>query len=152
MKAFATESRRHRGKAFFLFSVSLCLRSNFLSRQTAQRKRKALLSVLRVLCGFNSNLSTCINPHVYEAFKLKSVPLIEEQLPGAICALYSSSDTFMLIVNFRATKSPGVSSGLLPLRLLPYESPLPKIAFSAPFAVGNDCTIFPSAEITSASK
>ena len=28
-----------------------------------------------VLCGSNSNLSTCINPHVYGAFKLKSVPL-----------------------------------------------------------------------------
>ena len=45
------------------------------STQRAQRKRKALLSALRVLCGSNSNLSTCINPHVYGAFKLKSVPL-----------------------------------------------------------------------------
>ena len=37
MKALVTETQR---KSFFLFSVSLCLRGNFLSRQ---RKRKALL-------------------------------------------------------------------------------------------------------------
>ena len=29
-----------------------------------------------VLCGSNSNLSTCVNPDLYGAFKLKSVPLI----------------------------------------------------------------------------
>ena len=34
------------------------------------------LSALYVLCCSNSNISTCINPHVYQAFKLKSVPLI----------------------------------------------------------------------------
>ena len=31
---------------------------------------------ISVLCGSYSNLSTCINPHVYRAFKLKSVPLM----------------------------------------------------------------------------
>ena len=46
------------------------------STQRAQRKRKALPGALRVLCGSNSILSTCINPDVYGAFKLKSVPLI----------------------------------------------------------------------------
>ncbi|WP_257267082.1 hypothetical protein, partial [Endozoicomonas sp. ONNA2] len=29
-----------------------------------------------VLCGSNSNLATYINPRVYGAFKLKSVPLL----------------------------------------------------------------------------
>ena len=58
------------------------------STQRARRKRKAFHSALRVLCGSNSNLSTCINPHVYRAFKLKSVPLIYAQLPGAfLCTL-----------------------------------------------------------------
>ena len=28
-----------------------------------------------MLCGSNSNLSTCVNPDLYGAFKLKSVPL-----------------------------------------------------------------------------
>ena len=46
------------------------------STQRAQRKTKALLSALCVLCGSNSNLSTCINPDLYGVFKLKSVPLI----------------------------------------------------------------------------
>ena len=113
------------------------------STQRARRKRKAFLSALCVLCGSNSNLSTCINPHVYGAFKLKSVPLIYAQLPGAFCVLYCSSYTFRLIVNFSATKSPGVSSGL-PSSLLPKESPSPKTALSAPYAMGNDCTVFPS--------
>ena len=114
------------------------------STRRARRKRKAFLSALRVLCGSNSNLSTCINPHVYGAFKLKSVPLIYAQLSGAFCVLYCSSYTFRLIVNFSATKSPGVSSGLLPFRLLPKESPSPKTALSPPCAMGNDCTVFPS--------
>ncbi len=48
MKALATESRRHRGKVFFLFSVSLCLRGNFLSRQ---RRAFLFLHGLRVLRG-----------------------------------------------------------------------------------------------------
>ena len=56
------------GVLFFLFEPQ--------STQRAQRKRKALLGALRVLCGSNSNLSICINPDVYGAFKLKSVPLI----------------------------------------------------------------------------
>ena len=47
-------------------------------------KGKALLSALCVLCGSNSNLSTCINPHVYGAFKLKSVPLLSAVLIEAL--------------------------------------------------------------------
>ena len=38
------------------------------STQRAQRKTKALLSALCVLCGSNSNLSTCINPDLYGFF------------------------------------------------------------------------------------
>ena len=41
MKVLATQSLRHRGKAFFLFSLSLRLRGNFLSRQ-----RHNVISVL----------------------------------------------------------------------------------------------------------
>ena len=59
--------------------VSSCLCGSPLFRgfylNHKEHKGKALLSALRVLCGSNSNLSTCINPHVYGTFKLKSVPL-----------------------------------------------------------------------------
>ena len=37
--------------------------------------KEKLPGALCVLCGSNPNLSICINPHVYGAFKLKSVPL-----------------------------------------------------------------------------
>ena len=43
MKALATESRRHRGKAFFLFSVAIFFHG--------KGKEKALLRALRVLRG-----------------------------------------------------------------------------------------------------
>ena len=35
-----------------------------------------------VLCGSNSNLSTCVNPDLYGAFKLKSVPLVHVRETG----------------------------------------------------------------------
>ena len=40
-----------------------------------EHKGKALLNAL---CVPNSNLSTCINSHVYRAFMLKTLPLIQE--------------------------------------------------------------------------
>ncbi len=61
MKALATESRRHRGKSFFLFSVSLCLRGNFLSRQRRAFLFLRALGVLRgsrLLCFFLTDSKT----------------------------------------------------------------------------------------------
>ena len=48
MKGLVTETQR---KSFFLFSVSLCLRGNFLSRQRAQRRDFLFLRALSVLRG-----------------------------------------------------------------------------------------------------
>ena len=86
MKALATESRRHGGKAFFS-SPCLCASVAIFFHG----KGKALLCALRVLCGSNSNLSTCINPDVYGAFKLKSVPLVFNPLLRKACRYYDKT-------------------------------------------------------------
>ena len=53
MKALVTQTQR---KSFFLFSVSLCLRDNFLSRQRAQRRYFLFLRALCFLRGSVFNL------------------------------------------------------------------------------------------------
>ena len=78
MKALATESRR---KSFFLFSVSLCLRGNFLSRQTYW----SWLSLTIVTHSFTAAGLFTVQQHTDQAVRNAQTALLTDLLDAVQC-------------------------------------------------------------------